>query len=182
MPRSPRPRSARLYSSWNAHLQSHWGRRTWDALFLLAADFPHAQACTDDEAFSPAEVERKRRAWRRLFESLHEVLSCPECGRHFAAYLKRDGGQHFREALRDREHLFAWLHKCKDEVNKRTRRRSTSLERTRREYIAPCDPGTALKSRTSDVVMLRSRRSRRASRRRSRRYRSGNERQAEPET
>lgn len=141
-------RETRLYSSWNSHIQQHWGRSTWDALFLLAADYPHAQMCTDDNPFTREEIRRRRRGWRQLLESLPEVLSCGECATHFDAYLRRDGGRPFRDALRDRERLFAWLHRCKDEVNRRTNRRSISLKRTQTKYIAPCDRGKARRARS----------------------------------
>ena len=140
-----------LFSSWNAHLQSHWGKRTWDALFLLAADYPHAQKCSDDVSLTTQEVNLKRAAWRKLFESLPDVLSCPECGRHFAMYMARDKGKPFEKALEDRESLYEWLHKCKDEVNKRTKRKSISLTKVRRKYHAPCDRGKTLRGEHSNL-------------------------------
>jgi hypothetical protein len=133
-----------LHSSYNSHIQSHWGKKTWDSIFLLAADFPHEKACKDDESFTKQEVAQKRRAWKKFFETLPDILSCEECGYHFQRYLEREGGVPFRNALRDRESLFAWLHRCKDEINKRTKRKSISLKKTKKKYIARCDRGMAL--------------------------------------
>jgi hypothetical protein len=134
----------RQYSSWNTHIQSHWGKKTWDALFLLAADYPHEQSCKDDDELSPEVIAFKRESWKRLFQALPGVLSCPKCGAHFKSYMERDGGHAFREALKSREALFKWLHKCKDEVNRRTSRKSVPLQRVRRRYIAPCSKGQTL--------------------------------------
>jgi hypothetical protein len=74
-----------LYSSWNTHIQSHWGKATWDALFLLAADYPHEQACTDDTKYTPEEIAVRKHSWKHLFKALPGVLSCPLCGEHFSA-------------------------------------------------------------------------------------------------
>ena len=134
-----------FYSSWNTHLQSHWGQKTWDAIFLLAADFPHDQACTDDQRYPPEWVAYRRRSWKKLFQSLPGVLSCPKCGEHFRKYMERDNGRAFHDALENRETLFAWLHKCKDEVNNRTKRKSSSLHTVKKKYIAKCSPGKELR-------------------------------------
>ena len=107
----------KLYSSWTPHLQSHWGRATWDAIFLLAADYPHAQDCTDDVELTRETVAFKRKMWKQFFLSLPGVLSCPVCGEHFRKYMERDNGKHFNEALENRDKLFEWLHKCKNEEN-----------------------------------------------------------------
>lgn len=135
--RASRPSSSpsRLYSSWNAHHQAHWGRRTWDSLFLLASDFPHRRECDDDAEFSRAEVTRKRRAWRALLESLPNVLSCPVCGTHFRDYMRR---YPLSRALQNRETLLRWLHRAKDEVNCRTGKRRVSYKRVRKRYVPPC--------------------------------------------
>ena len=140
-------RSKRYYSSYNTHIQSHWGRRTWDALFLLAADYPHDNVCSDDVLVPSEVVRQKRKAWKKLFLSLPDVLSCPVCGDHFQKYMERDNGRSFNRALENRETLFQWLHKCKDEVNKRTQRQSPSLEKVRRSYIAKCSPGKTIRRR-----------------------------------
>lgn len=131
--RTPSP--SQLYSSWNSHHQQHWGRRTWDSLFLLASDFPHRRQCDDDAEFSRTEVSRKRRAWKSLLESLPNVLSCPVCGRHFREYMHRHPLSH---ALQNRETLLRWLYRAKDEVNRRTHRTSISYKRVRRRYVPSC--------------------------------------------
>ena len=137
-----------LYSSWTPHLQSHWGRSTWDALFLLASDFPHNQECDDDRAYTHREVEMRRKAWRQILLSLPEALSCPVCGEHFRRYMERhsvDG------ALRDRETLMRWLYRAKDEVNRRRGRTSPSFQRVRRTYIPPCRQSRRRRSRVRHV-------------------------------
>lgn len=138
MPRRRSPRSPPLHSSWRARVPTHWGRTTWDMLFKLAADYPHARECADDDAYPRAVVRERRRAWRQLLTSLPGTMTCGVCSHHFAKFLARDGGRPLERALRDRESLFAWLHEAKDEVNKRNGRRSPSLRRTRRRYIPPC--------------------------------------------
>lgn len=137
------------YSSRANHIQTHWGRRTWDALFLLAADFPHARACDDDVPLSERDVAKKRSAWEALFRTLPDVLSCPVCGEHFRDFMARKGGAPFRAALRNREALFRWLHECKADVNRRTRRKNAALASVRRRYIAPCDRGGGRRRRGS---------------------------------
>ena len=144
MPRGP-ARSARrsaspsLHSSWRARVPTHWGRRTWDALFLLAADYPHAKECADDDEYPPEVVRERRRAWKQMLQALPGVLTCGVCSYHFEQYMRRDGGRPMEAALRDREALLKWLYAAKDEVNRRNRvRRSPPYERVRRTYIPKC--------------------------------------------
>lgn len=132
------PPTHKLYSSWNSHLQTHWGKATWDAIFLLAADYPHAQDCVDDVELTKETVALKRRMWKQFFMSLPGVLSCPVCGEHFRKYMERNNGKQFNEALEDRDKLFEWLHKCKHEVNRRTNRKSISIDKVKSKYISPC--------------------------------------------
>jgi hypothetical protein len=124
-----------LFSSWTPHLQDHWGRTTWDALFLLASDFPHVRDCADDEPFTPHEVERRRKAWRRILLALPDALSCPQCGEHFRRYTER---RSVDEALRDRDTLMRWLYEAKNEVNRRRKRKSPSFQRVKRRFVPPC--------------------------------------------
>jgi len=132
--RSPRrAKSSGLYSSWNSHHQAHWGRRTWDALFLLAADFPHKQQCDDDAEYTRREVQEKRRAWNSILSSLPDLMSCPICGSHFKTYMRRHP-----VALQNREALMRWLYRAKDDVNCRTNRRSTPYKRVRSQYVPAC--------------------------------------------
>ncbi len=134
--RRGRPSSpSQLYSSWNSHHQQHWGRRTWDSLFLLASDFPHRRQCDDDAEFSRREVAQRRRAWKSLLESLPNVLSCPVCGSHFREYMRRHP---VSQALQNRETLLGWLYRAKVEVNHRTNRSSISYKRVRKRYIPSC--------------------------------------------
>ena len=128
----------RLHSSWKARVPTHWGKKTWDALFLLAADYPHKKDCKDDDEYPNEIIRERRKAWKRLFEALPGVLTCGVCSYHFQQYMRRGNGIPFENALRDRESLFEWLHKAKDEVNKRNKRKSISLENTRKRYIPRC--------------------------------------------
>lgn len=128
-------KTTRLHSSWTSHLQGHWGRRTWDALFLLAADFPHERDCPDDEPFTLRELQERREGWKQLIESLPNVITCPVCADHFERYMKRHP---VANALRNRDTLFRWLYRAKDEVNQRTHRSSPPIARVKRKYIAPC--------------------------------------------
>ena len=130
-----RSRVSGLYSSWNSHHQAHWGRRTWDSLFLLASDYPHKMQCTDDEEFTVREVREKKKAWKALLTSLPNVLSCPVCGQHFRDYIHRNP---ISTALKDREHLMRWLYGAKDEVNCRTGRRSPLYRTVRNRYVPKC--------------------------------------------
>ena len=137
--KSPRKKSShKLHSSWRARVPTHWGKRTWDALFLLAADYPHPQDCDDDDEYPPEVIMERRRSWKRLFETLPGVLTCGVCSYHFEKYMKLQNGVPFQNALKDRDALFAWLHKAKAEVNKRNGRKSISLESTKRRYIPKC--------------------------------------------
>ena len=128
-------RPTRLYSSWTSHLQGHWGGPTWDALFLLAADFPHERDCLEDMPFVARELQERRAGWTQLLHSLPNVITCPVCADHFEDYMRR---YPVAAALRNRDTLFRWLHRAKDEVNRRTQRTSPSLERVKKRYIAPC--------------------------------------------
>lgn len=135
--------SPKLHSSRRARVPTHWGRRTWDALFLLAADYPHPKDCEDDDEFSPEVVVERRRAWKRFLETLPGVLTCGVCSHHFESYMRQQHGIPFRDALRDRDSLFAWLHKAKAEVNKRNGRKSLTLESTKKRYIPTCSKHTS---------------------------------------
>ena len=126
------------YSSHRARVPSHWGKHTWDALFLLAADYPHAKDCRDDDRYPPSAIEDRKRAWKQLIKALPGVLTCGVCSHHFADYIKRDGGKPLDAALQNREALFEWLYACKNEVNKRRGRRSPSLSKVKRRYIPKC--------------------------------------------
>ena len=135
----PRVRSSpKLYSSPNARVPAHWGQRTWDALFLLAADYPHVKDCDDDDEYPQQYITERQRAWKRLFESLPGVLTCSVCSHHFKEYMKRDKGVPFKNALRDRKALFKWLHQAKKEVNDRNGRKSRTLMEIEKKYIPRC--------------------------------------------
>ena len=145
MPTSPRCslRSPK-HSSWRARVPSHWGKHTWDALFLLAADYPHAQECADDDEYPADVVQERRRAWRRLLQALPGVLTCGVCSHHFEKYMQRNGGRNMEAALEDREALLQWLYAAKDEVSKRNgTRKSPPCERVRRHYVPKCPPKRA---------------------------------------
>lgn len=132
-------RGRKQYSSWRARVPSHWGKRTWDALFLLAADYPHEQSCWDDEEMDEESVRARKRAWRRLLTSLPWVLACGVCAQHFQEYLERDGGRALSKALENRETLYDFLYRCKAEVNKRNGKHSPPLGKIRRKYIPHCE-------------------------------------------
>ena len=124
-----------LYSSWNPHLQGHWGKCTWDMMFLLAADFPHTKECDGDEPYTVAEVKKRRQGWIQLLKALPNVLSCPVCAIHFEKYTKR---YPVEEAVKDRDSLFEWLYRAKDEVNKRTKKKSPPIKKVKSRYIPKC--------------------------------------------
>lgn len=126
------------HSSFRARAVTHWGRSTWDALFLLASDFPHEKDCVDDDRVPHEFVEERRRGWRKLLKALPDVLSCGICSEHFARYLERNGGKDLEKALVNRENLFAWLYRCKHEVNRRNGQGSPRLSHVRRKYIPKC--------------------------------------------
>lgn len=128
--------SSSPHSSWRARAPRYWGRSVWDALFLLAADYPHARDCDDDEPYVGAEARRK--SWKRFLKALPGVLTCGVCAYHFERYIKRGGDEALNEALTDRDTLFRWLHRAKSEVNQRNRTPNLSLEATKRRYIPPC--------------------------------------------
>lgn len=133
-----RDRPRQLHSSWRARTPRHWGRSTWDALFRLAADYPHARECDDDDPYLASLAAERRASWRRLLKSLPGILPCGECAYHFERYLRRDGGAALERALRDRESLYRWLYRAKDEVNRREGRHSPPLAEVRRRYIPAC--------------------------------------------
>ena len=127
-----------LHSSWRARVPTHWGRKTWDALFLLAADYPHVQECKDDDPFPQRVILERRRAWRKMLLSLPGILSCGVCSDHFQRYMERDGGRPMERALQDRESLLEWLYKAKDEVNERNGTKRPRFEDIRRKYVPKC--------------------------------------------
>ena len=55
---------------------------------------------------------------------------------HF--YMQKENGIPFKKALKNRESLFEWLYKCKDEINKRTVRKSVPFRKVRSKYIKRC--------------------------------------------
>lgn len=104
-------------------------------LFLLAADFPHARQCVDDAAYTRTELDQRRKGWKQLLESLPLVLSCPVCGMHFKEYMQRHPVD---EALVNRDTLFEWLYRVKDDVNRRNNKKSVPLDVVKKKYIPSC--------------------------------------------
>ena len=141
------------YSSWRARVPVHWGRSTWDALFLLAADYPHEKECDDDDEMDPGTIRARKAGWRQLLKSLPSVLTCGICSDHFQKYMEHDNWKRLERALQDRESLFKFLYNCKKEVNKRNGRPSLQYHKVRRKYVPPCDRAPTKsrrrKSRTS---------------------------------
>tara|TARA_B110001452_G_scaffold265902_1_gene271509 strand:+ start:1426 stop:1875 length:450 start_codon:yes stop_codon:yes gene_type:complete len=135
------------FSSRCARAPSHWGGATWDALFLLASDYPHTKQCEDDDAFDAATRDARRRAWKTLLTTLPQVLACGVCAEHFKRHVHRDGGRSLDRALQDREALFRFLYRCKDEVNRRSGRSSPSFETVEKRYIPRCRPPRSRPSR-----------------------------------
>lgn len=135
----------RYYSSPSSRVPSHWGKKTWDALFLLASDFPHDKECEEDDEYSPEMVTKRRESWRQLLTSLPGVLTCSACASHFEEYLKLEGGEKLDRALTDRRSLFEWMYECKDRINRQRRRRSPRLSKVRDMYIARCERRSARK-------------------------------------
>ena len=126
------------YSSWRARVPSHWGKRTWDALFLLAADYPHEKECWDDDEYTKKMIKDRKRAWKQMLTSLPSILTCGVCAQHFKKYIERDNKRSLNKALENREELFKFLYKCKDEINKRNGIVSSSYEQIKRKYIPSC--------------------------------------------
>ena len=118
---------------------SHWGRATWDALFLLASDFPSTQKLADDDTPVNARCMRKRRtAWAKMLKALPGVLPCQDCAIHFQEYLERDDGRALQNALKDRNSLMAWLHNAKQLVNKRQHKKGITLKEVQKRYLGAC--------------------------------------------
>lgn len=136
------------YSSWRARLPVWWGKRTWEALFLLAADYPHDQDCWDDGEMLDEDVKARKAGWRQLLKSLPFVLTCGVCATHFQKYIEHDNGRRLEQALRDRESLLTFLYNCKKEVNKRNGRGSPSYTQVRRRFVPPCERKPAAKKRS----------------------------------
>lgn len=130
------PRSGKMHSSWRARVPPHWGKKTWDALFLLAADYPHEQDCEDDDEYPPELIAERKRAWKKILKALPGALTCGVCSYHFEKYMQDE--QAMERALQNREELFKWLYKAKDQVNKRNSRKSISLGAVRKRYIPKC--------------------------------------------
>ena len=128
-----------LYSSWRARIPSHWGKKTWDTLFLLAADYPHEKECWDDDEYTKEMIKERKKGWEQLLKSLPWVLTCGVCAYHFQKYINRQNGKFLKKALENREELFKFLYKCKDQVNSRKNTKSPTYEKIRRKYIPPCE-------------------------------------------
>ena len=127
-----------LYSSWRARVPDHWGKKTWDTLFLLAADYPHEKECWDDDEYTSEMIRERKKGWEKLLKSLPWVLTCGECAQHFRKYINRGNGRFLKKALENREELFMFLYKCKDQVNSRKNVVSPSYEKIRKKYIPRC--------------------------------------------
>ena len=127
-----------LYSSWRARVPKHWGKKTWDTLFLLAADYPHEKECWDDDEYTSEMIRERKKGWEKLLKSLPWVLTCGECAHHFRKYINRGNGRFLKKALENREELFMFLYKCKDQVNYRKNVVSPSYEKIRKKYIPQC--------------------------------------------
>lgn len=129
-----------LFSSAFSRTPQHWGKATWDAIFLLASDFPHFEKTCEvhEDQLSREECRRKQRAFKKMLEGLMESLPCSICSEHFRKAMQKNKGKDFQRALQDRELLFRWLYLVKNDVNKRNRKKSISFEAVKRKYIAKC--------------------------------------------
>lgn len=166
-PRHARVFRGRFFSSEDARDVGHWGRATWDALFLLAADYPHTRQCEDDDPVDMTVVRDRRRAWRSLLENLPWLLPCGECGAHFQRYLQQNEGRNMNRALKNRDNLFEFLYESKDNVNRRRGgRASPNLATVRTRYIPACPAPATLQTpkRPLSPSPTRRRRRRRSSR------------------
>lgn len=134
----PSQKRSALHSSWKARVPTHWGRKTWDALFLLAADYPHAQECDDDDPLSSYEILKRRRAWKKMLRALPGVIACDVCSYHFQRYLDRNDGRSLERALKNRESLLRWLYRAKDKINKLKYVKSIPFENVKNKYVPRC--------------------------------------------
>lgn len=98
-----------MYSSPKCRDPDHWGRKTWDALFLLASDFPHEAECDEDTEYSKETILKRRESWKALLKSLPGVLTCGSCAEHFKEYVEKESGERLNSALKNRETLFKYL-------------------------------------------------------------------------
>ena len=127
------------YSSWRARIPAHWGKRTWEMLFRLAADYPHSQDCWDDDVYDKETVMERKKGWRQLLKSLPFVLTCGICAHHFQKYIEHNKGERLEKALRNRESLLRFLYDCKHEVNNRNGQTSPDFDVIRKRYVPPCE-------------------------------------------
>jgi hypothetical protein len=124
-----------LYSSAYARDTSHWAKKTWDALFLVASDFPHKEEGKYEDELTVTQVEKKRVAFEKMLINLAEVLPCHICAEHFKKYINKNDRKPLKRAMENRENLFKWLYKAKDEVNKRLGKKSIEYKKVRDKYI-----------------------------------------------
>lgn len=126
----------KMFSSPKCRDPDHWGKKTWDALFLLASDFPHERECDEDTEYHPSTLKKRKESWRSLLRSLPGVITCGSCSDHFKDFVEKEG--RLEDALLNRDTLFEFLYQAKDEVNKRRGRKSLSLRSVKRIYIPKC--------------------------------------------
>lgn len=116
----------------------HWGRATWDYLFIMASHFPHGKTESDDVELTEKGVNSIRQTWKQQIAILLQMLPCGGCKNHFDAFIKKHP---LRDALQDRDTLFAWLHKAKEQVRKQQGKLSIPLAKVKTTYIPVAETG-----------------------------------------
>lgn len=118
---------------------AHWGHFTWDGIFALASDFPHARTCTDDVVVTDADLEKRREALWALLTALEVLLPCADCKEHFHSHMDTLRREDKKNAvLRDRDSLLKWLYDVKHDVNCRTGRTSPSFDDVEAKWVPAC--------------------------------------------
>lgn len=94
-----------------------FGPCMWKTMHSVAFSYPE----------SPTQEERKN--YIDFFNSLRNVIPCPQCGVHYTQYLQENP-----ITADNAEDLSMWVYKLHDTVNKRNKKESPSYEEVKERY------------------------------------------------
>ena len=94
-----------------------WGPSAWTFLHTIALQYPELP--TDDD----------KKQYYIFFNSLKDVLPCPNCRIHYSEHLDK-----FPIQLESRKELSEWLIDIHNEVNTMTGKRKHSYEEVKKQY------------------------------------------------
>lgn len=85
--------------------RNYWGPLLWESINTIVREYPENPTAEDRQNF------------KLFFQSLGDVLPCPECRKHYAGHLKN---MSLDDAVNSRDSLINFIIDLHNEVNKAT--------------------------------------------------------------